>query len=189
MTTHSDQSAPDDSPKGERTEAFLRLLTEHEKTFSIYVTGLVRSIHDAQDILQDGKIIMWRYFDKFELGTNFLAWGRKILFHQILAYRRKAKKEQHTYLSEETIGVLDQQIEMAMKEKRWVDREAALQVCLQKMKLNHREIIRMRYRDEFSIESISRETKKSETAIYQLLYRLRIALFDCVEISLKPFKM
>jgi alpha-L-rhamnosidase len=50
------------------------------------VTGLIACPQDAQDILQEGKIVMWRQFHQFELGTNFAAWARKILFYQILAY-------------------------------------------------------------------------------------------------------
>ena len=40
----------------ERTEEFLHLLNKHERTLSVYVTGLVQPLQDAQDILQDGKI-------------------------------------------------------------------------------------------------------------------------------------
>lgn len=68
----------------ERTEEFLHLLNKHERTLSVYVTGLVQPLQDAQDILQDGKIVMWRNFGNFTEGTNFLAWARKILLHQIL---------------------------------------------------------------------------------------------------------
>ena len=72
----------------ERTEEFLHLLNKHERTLSVYVTGLVQPLQDAQDILQDGKIVMWRNFGNFTEGTNFLAWARKILLHQIF-YKHK----------------------------------------------------------------------------------------------------
>jgi DNA-directed RNA polymerase specialized sigma24 family protein len=42
----------------DRTEAFLMLLTEHEKRLGIYVTGLIACPQDAQDVLQEGKIVM-----------------------------------------------------------------------------------------------------------------------------------
>ena len=46
---------------------------------------------------------------------------------------------------------------------------------------DHREILQMRYRDESSIETISRKTERTEGAIYRLLSRLRKNLFECVE--------
>ena len=168
----------------ERTEEFLRLLTEHDRMFSIYVTGLVQPLQDAQDILQEGKIVMWRHFGKFKSGTNFLAWGRKILLRQILAYRRKMKHRRHGQLNEDILVMLDAEMDSAMREKRWVEREQALRSCLRKLPPKQRELIEQRYRDEASIEKISRQTDKSETAVYQLLYRIRKILQDCVELTL-----
>lgn len=168
----------------ERTEEFLRLLTEHDRIFSIYVTGLVQPLQDAQDILQEGKIVMWRHFDKFKSGTNFRAWGRKILLRQILAYRRKMKHRRHGQLNEDILIMLDAEMDSAMREKRWVEREQALRECLRRLKPEQRELIEQRYRDEASIEKISRHTDKSETAVYQLLYRIRKALQDCVQLTL-----
>lgn len=168
----------------ERTEEFLRLLTEHDRTLAIYVTGLVQPLQDAQDILQEGKIVMWRHFGKFKSGTNFVAWGRKILLRQILAYRRKMKHRRHGQLNEDIMVMLDAEMDSAIREKRWVKREQALRDCLRKLKPEQRELIEQRYRDEASIEKISRQTDKTETAVYQLLYRIRKALQDCVQLAL-----
>jgi len=168
----------------ELTEEFLRLLTEHDRTLAIYVTGLVQPLQDAQDILQEGKIVMWRHFGKFKSGTNFVAWGRKILLRQILAYRRKMKHRRHGQLNEDILVLLDVEMDSAIREKRWVEREQALRECLRKLKPEQRELIEQRYRDEASIEKISRQTDKTETAVYQLLYRIRKALQDCVQLTL-----
>jgi len=168
----------------ELTEEFLRLLTEHDRTLAIYVTGLVQPLQDAQDILQEGKIVMWRHFGKFKSGTNFVAWGRKILLRQILAYRRKMKHRRHGQLNEDILVLLDVEMDSAIREKRWVEREQALRECLRKLKPEQRELIEQRYRDEASIEKISRQTDKTETAVYQLLYRIRKALQDCVQLAL-----
>ena len=118
----------------ELTEEFLRLLTEHDRTLAIYVTGLVQPLQDAQDILQEGKIVMWRHFGKFKSGTNFVAWGRKILLRQILAYRRKMKHRRHGQLNEDILVLLDVEMDSAIREKRWVEREQALRECLRKLK-------------------------------------------------------
>jgi len=169
----------------DRTEAFLRLLSEHERKLALYVTGLVACPTDAQDILQEGRILMWRHFDKFELGTNFPAWARKILFHRILAYRRQVKKKPVALLSEETLELLHDEAESALREQRWERREKALQGCLEKLKADHREVVRMRYRDEASIEKIAATVERTEGAVYRLLSRLRKSLYDCVEQEMK----
>ena len=165
----------------DRTEAFLMLLTEHEKRLGIYVTGLIACPQDAQDVLQEGKIVMWRNFDKFELGTNFPAWARKVLFHQVLAHRRKSKRNPSGFLNGETLHLLNEEAKSAIREQRWERREKSLQNCLLKLNKRHQQVVEMRYRDEASIEKIAHRTERTEGAIYRLLSRLRRSLFECVE--------
>jgi RNA polymerase sigma-70 factor (ECF subfamily) len=169
------------SAESDRTEAFLRLITEHERRLAIYVTGLVVCPQDAQDVLQEGKIVMWRQFHQFELGTNFAAWARKILFYQILAFRRRCKRDRSEFLSDRLLETLSEESESAIKEQRWQKREKALQECVTKLSGEHREILELRYRDEASIEGISRRTERTEGAVYRLLSRLRKNLHQCVE--------
>ncbi|HEU4384641.1 MAG TPA: sigma-70 family RNA polymerase sigma factor, partial [Anaeromyxobacteraceae bacterium] len=40
---------------------------------------LTRNARDAEDLVQDAVLRAWRFFDKFERGTNFKAWLFKIL--------------------------------------------------------------------------------------------------------------
>jgi len=170
-----------DRPDPDRTEAFLRLLGEHEKRLGIYVTGLVNCPQDAQDVLQEGKIVMWRQFHQFEIGTNFAAWARKILFYQILAYRRRSKRASQEWFSEELLATLHEENESAQRELRWQRREEALLSCVTELPAAHREILDLRYREEAPIERISRRTERTEGAIYRLLSRLRKSLHQCVE--------
>ncbi len=172
---------PTSDADGDRTEAFLRLLTEHERRLAVYVTGLVACPQDAQDVLQEGKIVMWRQFHQFELGTNFPAWARKILFYQILAFRRRSKRNHAELLSDQMLENLNVESETAIREQRWQKRERALQDCVTKLSREHREILELRYRDEASIEGISRRTERTEGAVYRLLSRLRKNLYECVE--------
>jgi len=169
----------------ERTEAFLRLLNDHERSLGIYVTGLIACPQDAQDVLQEGKIVMWRQFHQFELGTNFAAWARKILFYQILAYRRRSKRTRSEALSDRMLELLSDESESAIREQRWVKREKALAQCVTKLPEDHREILELRYRDESSIERISHRTERTEGAVYRLLSRLRKNLYLCVERKLQ----
>jgi len=170
-----------EAPKQDHTEEFLRLLAEHERKLGLYVHGLVANTQDAQDILQEGKIVMWRAFGQFKQGTNFAAWARKILFHQILAYRRRTKRDPCQSLSDELLELLSAEAEAAIAEGRWEKREKALNHCLQKLNPDHRRIVQMRYRDEASIEKIAHRVERTGGAVYRLLSRLRRNLYDCVE--------
>ncbi len=77
-----------------REQDFIRLLTESERDLSMYLYRMVPFHSDAQDIMQNARLILWENFDRFEPGTNFGAWARKTIFHQVLAYRKKSKRSQ-----------------------------------------------------------------------------------------------
>lgn len=54
---------------------------------------LTRSDRDAEDLVQDTFMRAYRFFDKFERGTNFRAWLFKILTNTFInKYRRQVKE-------------------------------------------------------------------------------------------------
>ncbi len=62
---------------------------------SLYASGLrlTRNERDAEDLVQDAVMRAYRFFDKFEKGTNFRAWLFKILTNTFInTYRRSVKE-------------------------------------------------------------------------------------------------
>lgn len=54
---------------------------------------LTRNDRDAEDLVQDTVMRAYRFFDKFERGTNFRAWLFKILTNTFInGYRRQVKE-------------------------------------------------------------------------------------------------
>lgn len=160
----------------DRTEEFLQLLNEHEPALRAYVHSLVREPSDAEDILQEARLVMWRSFSQFESGTNFRAWAKKVAFHQILTFRRKSKRD--TALSEESLELLAH--ELTRNEKQLDIRAAALRKCVRQLSRPHRQIFLMRYSRDMGIDEIASAVDRTEGAVYRLLSRLRASLQECV---------
>lgn len=53
---------------------------------------MTRNQFDAEDLVQDTALKAFRYFDKFDPGTNFRAWIYRILTNNFINYYRKNKK-------------------------------------------------------------------------------------------------
>ena len=135
------------------TEAYLRLLTQHDRWLATYVYSLVASTTDAQDILQEVKVTMWKQFAKFEPETNFRAWARKIATNQILNYRRAVKKLPNAQLEEQFIEVVAAEID---RRAEVLDYKAdALRICLRKLPEAHRKIVVWRYFEDCGVEEIA----------------------------------
>jgi RNA polymerase sigma-70 factor (ECF subfamily) len=81
-------------PKTDRTRAeFEGLVAEHLD--ALYAAGmrLTRNGRDAEDLVQDAVLRAFRFFDKFERGTNFRAWLFKILTNTFINKYRRSVKE------------------------------------------------------------------------------------------------
>lgn len=161
----------------DRTTEFLDLLTRHDRALALYIYGLVPGSSEAEDILQQTKMLLWREFARFETGTHFLAWARKIAFHQILTWRRKRQRG-HLPLSEEMLESLSHEIEKLADAG---DRREALRSCILKLPHEHRQLVLLRYFEDLEIDQVAERVKSTAGAVYRALSRVRQALFTCVE--------
>lgn len=164
--------------ESDRTQEFLELLTQHDRALGVYVYSLVPRSADADDILQQTKMILWRCFDQFEPGTNFLAWARKTAFHQILTYRRQTKRE-HLPLSEDTLDALHN--EVARLSDSGDERREALRTCLSKLPKEHRQLVMLRYFEDMEIDGIAEQVRSTVAAVYRALSRVRFTLLECIQ--------
>lgn len=163
----------------DRSTEFLTLLTQHERALGLYVYGLVSPATDADDVLQQTKMVMWRSFDQFEEGTNFLAWARKVAFHQILTYRRQRKRE-HLPLSEETLEAIGLEVAKLSDDGGDLRREA-LRECVRRLPEEQRQLVLMRYFEDMEVDQVANKIGSTPGAVYRALSRVRHTLLECVE--------
>ena len=163
---------------GDQGETFLRTLAEHERWLAAYVYSLVTRTADADDILQECKIVLWRQFARFQAGTNFRAWARTIALHQILNYRRAEQRRPESPHEREFIEAVAGEIERCSEQ---FDRKAeGLRHCLRKLPEAHRAIVLSRYYEERGVEQIAAQSDRTVEAVYRLLSRIRKVLNDCI---------
>ena len=73
-----DQSA-DESPRPLDSDSeFLALLARHEQPLAACVHALVPNWQDAEEVLQETRVTLWRQFADFQPGSDFQAWARTI---------------------------------------------------------------------------------------------------------------
>lgn len=162
----------------DKTTIFLELLTTHERSLSLYVHGLVPRDSEAEDILQQTKLLLWKHFDDFTLGTHFIAWARKTAFHQILSHRR-LKKRAHLPLDEEALEALGHAVSELADQGSC--RQDALRTCLGKLPTEHRQMVNLRYFDELEIDQVADRINRTEAAVYRALSRVRMSLMQCMQ--------
>jgi RNA polymerase sigma-70 factor, ECF subfamily len=169
-------------PTPDPTEEFIFQLARYERMLAAYVIALVPHQQDADDILQEAKIVMWRSFSSFQRGTNFGAWARKIAFHRVLAFRKRCKRDRLEF-SEEFLRAVSDEAERATDQ--WEQRERALQECIMKLPADHRDVLHLRYQRGLSLDAMAEQLQRTVTALYRQLSRVRQTLHECVERSLQ----
>jgi RNA polymerase sigma-70 factor (ECF subfamily) len=81
----------------ERRRKFEALAFPHMNALYGTALRMTRRPLDAEDLVQDVYLRAYRFFDKFEEGTNFKAWIFKILTNTFInRYRKKVREPQQT---------------------------------------------------------------------------------------------
>lgn len=159
------------------SEEFLRLLGKNSRQIYACVFVMVLNKVDADDIIQETNLVLWKEFGRFERGTNFLAWAKRIATNQVLAWRTRRKRDRHVF-GEEFLNVVAR--ETNEYEDGLARRSEHLARCLEKLPEHGRTIIARRYDEQVGIEKLADEMNRSTDAVYKMLSRLRKTLHDCV---------
>jgi RNA polymerase sigma-70 factor, ECF subfamily len=161
----------------EDPDEFLCLFAKHQQTIALYLTSLLPTQQDVDDVFQETSLVLWREFAKFQPGTNFGAWACTIAFNQVRAWRSRQKRE--------TLVFSDVFLERISEELNeyadyYQNRLQALERCIEQLPEHHRELVRHRYLAGATVEALAEKAKRSPVAVYRMLSRVRQALHDCV---------
>ncbi len=159
------------------TESFVRLLTKHERDLYRYIVSLLSGAAEADDVMQDTAIILWKKFGEYDAARPFLPWAFRFAYFEVLKLRRK-KGRSRLIFSEELLGQLavDHEILQPALEVR----RAALKECMARLAKEDQTLLLTRYGSSKTIRELARELKTESHRLYYSLERIRASLMDCV---------
>jgi RNA polymerase sigma-70 factor, ECF subfamily len=160
-----------------RAERFLRFYIENQYRLSRFVHALVPNWQDAEELVQESLLILWRKFDDFDAGTEFFPWAARVAQFEILNYRRR-QKHAGRQLSEAAIQEVAATA-VAVSTDLELQREA-LRLCVEQLSERDRQIVTLRYRDESSVDAVALAMGRSTSLIHKTLRRIRSRLLHCV---------
>jgi RNA polymerase sigma-70 factor (ECF subfamily) len=161
----------------ETVDAFVRLLGQNQRRIFLYVMSLVPDWNDAEEIIQETNLVLWREFARFQPGTNFAAWACKVALHQVLAWRKRVRRDRLEFSPAFLEAVAD---EASAAADVLEERSQSLARCIERLPSDHRNLLRLRYSDGLAIEAIARQLERTEDAVYRALSRIRRVLHECV---------
>lgn len=153
------------------------LTAAHDKLLG-YLMSLLGRWHDAQDVLQCSSLLMWKKFETYETGSNFVAWASTICFYEAKNFQRMSARSPLKF---------DDDLLATLASERVVDldfqgrRIAALELCLNEVGPGEREFLRAAYAEHGGITELAMRLQRAPRTLYNKLTVLRRRLTECVQ--------
>jgi RNA polymerase sigma-70 factor, ECF subfamily len=157
------------------SEIYIQQLVGLQTQLYAYILTLLADRAAAEDVLQETNLVLYCKAGEFTEGTNFDAWAFRTARNQCLSYwsiRRRDRlvlDEAMLYGSAVDSGHLNVDL---LKD--------ALKECLAELPVYQRELVESRYAAGGSISRLAETCGRTESAVSQLLYRIRTALSRCI---------
>ncbi len=168
----------DESPETNREAEFTALLARCEPQLAACVHAMLPVWQDAEEVLQETRMTLWRQFESFQPGSNFLAWARTVAWYLARASLRTGRRQREIF-SQASVDALLTQLAATPEEenRRW---EAFLE-CGKKLGAAARELLGLVYMENRKIKDVAEQLGRSTEGTYVTLSRIRRALIECME--------
>ncbi len=164
---------------------FAQLLTKYQRRLYAFVMSLVPDPNQASDILQETNLALCKSASKYDPEKNFLAWAFTVARYQVLAFLKKQKRSRLVFDDELLLQLADDAEE---ESAHFEDMRKALNACLRKLPTKHRAMVEARYEEGSTIDNVAKAFRRSAGAITQALFRIRSALWNCVEREMRKIE-
>jgi len=157
---------------------FVELYTEHYPRLQYYLMALLPTSNDAVDVLQETSLVLWKKFDAFEIGTNFLAWACKIARLQAMKHYERSSRSAKLFDSTVLEKLADDAEDTALRPAVPLE---VLEGCLDNLSATDQTLIRRRYEHGSTVKQIAIDIGRSANSLSKSLGRIRRVLLKCIE--------
>lgn len=142
---------------------------------------VVRQV-DADDVMQEASVALWKKFGDYDSHLPFLPWAKRIVFLEVLNLRRR-QKTSPLALSDSVIEQLA--AEDSRHDEVLATQREVLDQCVEKLRQQDRQLLDARYGSETSLVALAESVGRSVRSMYVTLSRIRKQLLQCVERALR----
>lgn len=170
----------------QHSEEFVALLTASQRRIHAFICTLVVDLTDADEVLQETNLALWQQAERFEPGTDFVAWACRVAYFKVLKQRDAAKRHRvklddavMDLLATETIERTREQAREAAE--TFEQQRVAVWACVDELSERHRDVLTARYRDGRSLGDIGATLGRNANAMAQFFHRIRAIVRECAE--------
>jgi len=166
----------------DRSELFVQMVTQYQQRVHLFISSLVPNRTDAEEILQETNLVLWRKFEEFRPGSDFRAWAFQVAFNKVKAFRERHGRDKLHFGAE----VTDRLAAIAASTPDSIPAELeALDVCKMQLSQQDRDLIERRYQPGATAASVAAEVGRSVAAVYKAVVRIRRTLYECIQRAIR----
>lgn len=146
-----------------RERGYTRIIKKYQEKLYWHIRRLVVEHEDANDVLQNMFIKVWKGLDNFREDSQLYTWLYRIATNESLTFLEQQKKRSSVSLSD---------VESGLANKLQADKhfdanklEWKLQVAIQQLPEKQQVVFNLRYYDEMPYEKMSQVLETSEGAL------------------------
>lgn len=146
-----------------KESAFTSILKKYQERLYWHIRRLVVEHEDANDVLQNMFIKVWKSLENFREDSQLYTWLYRIATNECLTFLEKQKKKSTLSLSNEESGLENKvkaDTNFNANKLEW-----KLQLAIQKLPEKQRVVFTLRYYDEMPYEQMSKVLETSEGAL------------------------
>jgi RNA polymerase sigma-70 factor (ECF subfamily) len=159
------------------SDEFLTLITEFQGRLFGFVLSMLGDVDQANEILQETNLVLWRKSDEFRPGSDFKAWSFRVAHFQVMAFRQRQIRDRLVF-SDDVIEQFCR--DAAAQDEAYEQRIELLETCIASLSERNREVLCRFYDQGESLEAIATSLKRTANAVGQMLFRIRKSLIECV---------
>ena len=182
QTNRRTQPRRDEENAPNRTEQFLQLYGVAYPRIYACILSLLPDKNEAEEILQETSLVLWRRFSDFEPEGDFVRWACGIACNQIRKFRRERARSAVQFSDEtlERIATVRQQRSEMLESRR-----RHLLQCVDSLPSDDRELLRRCCERAASIKQVAEELDRPANTVYKAMKRIREALKRCVDLAMR----
>ncbi len=161
-------------------EEFVRLFSKSQHRILGFIHTLVPNLPEAEDVLQETSVILWKKWPEFQRDRDFVKWACGIARFEVFRNLRQNKRTP-LYLSESVLNqIADIALDEAKDNRRFEESGTALNACLQELPESDQRILNLRYQYNKTVQQIAKECNRPKSTVHDLLGKIRSKLLRCV---------
>ncbi len=146
-----------------KEKAFTGIIKKYQEKLYWHIRRLVIQHEDANDVLQNVFIKVWKGLENFREDSQLYTWLYRIATNESLTYLEQQKKRSSLSIDDENAGAVSKL--HAEKDFDGKKAEWKLQLAIQQLPEKQRIVFNLRYFDEMPYEEMSRVLDTSEGAL------------------------